>query len=48
VGYCPQCGSVVNANARADRCDDASHAIARRSHAAYCIHCGTQLIAALR
>ena len=48
VGFCPQCGGVVNDAIRAERCDDARHAIARRGHAAYCIHCGTQLIAALR
>ena len=48
VGHCPQCGGVVNASVRAERCDEARHAVARRSHAAYCIHCGTQLIAALR
>jgi hypothetical protein len=48
VSHCPQCGGVVNESVRATRCDDARHAIARRSHAAYCIDCGTQLIAALR
>jgi hypothetical protein len=48
VGHCPQCGGVVNERARAERCDDAQHAAARRSHAAYCIRCGTQLIAPYR
>ena len=48
VGHCPQCGGVVNERMCADGCDDAAHLAARRSHAAYCIRCGKQLIAAYR
>ncbi len=49
VAHCPQCGGVVNQNLRgAARCDDAQHVQARRTFAAYCIHCGTQLIAPVR
>jgi hypothetical protein len=46
VAHCPQCGEVVNQSLRAGaRCDDARHTIARRTFAAFCIHCGTRLIA---
>jgi len=45
VGHCPQCGSVVNARIRAEPCNDIQHAAARRNHAAFCVHCGVQLIA---
>ena len=49
VAHCPQCGGVVNQSLRAaSRCDDARHTVARRTFAAYCINCGTQLIAPLR
>ena len=48
VGHCPQCGGVVNPNARTPKCDEARHLAARRTFAAYCINCGTQLIAPLR
>jgi hypothetical protein len=49
VAHCPQCGGVVNQTLRgAARCDDAKHTQARRTFAAYCITCGTQLIAPLR
>ncbi len=49
VAHCPQCGGVVNKSlSGAARCDDARHLAARRTFAAYCIQCGTQLIAPLR
>jgi hypothetical protein len=49
VAHCPQCGGVVNPSLRgASRCDEAGHQKARRTFAAYCIQCGTQLIAPLR
>jgi len=45
VGHCPECGGVVNASIRARSCTEAEHAAARRRQAAFCVHCGTQLIA---
>jgi hypothetical protein len=48
VRHCPQCGGVVNDRMRIEGCDDAQHLAARRSHAAYCIRCGKQLIAPYR
>jgi hypothetical protein len=48
VRNCPQCGGVVNDRVRMMSCTDAAHGSARRSHAAYCINCGTQLIAPYR
>jgi hypothetical protein len=48
VRNCPQCGGVVNDRVRMSSCTDAEHMAARRSHAAYCINCGTQLIAPSR
>jgi hypothetical protein len=44
VGHCPQCGDVVNARIRAQPCNETQHAAARRDRAAFCVHCGTQLI----
>lgn len=44
VGHCPQCGGVVNESVRAESCSEIQHASARRTHTAYCVHCGTQLI----
>ncbi len=48
VGFCPQCGGVVNQTLRAAPCDEAQHVAARRKHAAFCVQCGTQLIAPYR
>ena len=49
VAHCPQCGGIVNQSLRAaSRCDDSRHLAARRTFAAFCITCGTQLIAPLR
>lgn len=44
VGHCPQCGGVVNENIRAQPCDEAQHAAARRNHAVFCVQCGARLI----
>jgi len=44
VGYCPQCGGVVNESVHAEPCTEVRHASARQHHAAFCVHCGTQLI----
>lgn len=44
VGYCPQCGGVVNPDIRAEACDEDKHATARRRQSVFCIHCGLQLI----
>jgi hypothetical protein len=48
VGHCPQCGGVVNSSLRVAPCDEEQHTVARRKHAAYCVQCGTQLIAPYR
>jgi len=48
VGHCPSCGEVVNAGVRPTPCNETLHAVARRNHAAFCVHCGSRLIAALR
>lgn len=48
VGYCPQCGGVVNESARRERCSDDEHAVARRRHTVFCVQCGTRLIAERR
>ncbi len=45
VGHCPQCGAVVNAHLRAQSCSETHHATARRDRSAFCVDCGTQLIA---
>jgi hypothetical protein len=44
VSHCPQCGEVVNANVRADPCNESRHAAARRQQAAFCMHCGLSLV----
>ena len=44
VGYCPQCGGVVNGSIRAAPCSEAHHAAARLRQAAFCVDCGRQLI----
>lgn len=46
VGYCPQCGSHVNAAIRAAICTEAQHAASRRAQSVFCVHCGQRLIAA--
>jgi hypothetical protein len=45
VGYCPECGAVVNARAVASDCDEPKHAAARRRQTRFCVDCGRQLIA---
>lgn len=44
VGYCPQCGNVVNTNVARPCCSEQAHALARRQRMTFCVHCGTQLI----
>jgi hypothetical protein len=44
VGYCPQCGGIVNEGIRAQPCSETQHAVARRHHSFFCVHCGVQLI----
>ena len=44
VRHCPQCGGVVNGDVVARACSDEAHATARRQRAAFCVHCGTQLV----
>lgn len=44
VGYCPDCGGVVNERLRSGRCSDREHDVARRGRMAFCVRCGTQLI----
>jgi hypothetical protein len=44
VGHCPQCGGVVNAQIRAQPCNEIQHAAARRQRSAFCVDCGVQLI----
>ncbi len=44
VGHCPQCGGVVNAQIRAQPCNETQHAAARRDRTAFCVDCGAQLI----
>jgi hypothetical protein len=44
VGHCPQCGGVVNAQIRAQPCNETQHAAARRQQTAFCVDCGEQLI----
>jgi hypothetical protein len=44
VGYCPECGGVVNARARAQACSESHHATARRTRTVFCVDCGVQLI----
>jgi hypothetical protein len=45
VGYCPQCGGVVNARMGSRQCSEAAHAQARRERSVFCVHCGARLIA---
>jgi hypothetical protein len=46
VGFCPECGAVVNMQAIAEEaCDEPKHAAARRRQSRFCVDCGTQLIA---
>jgi hypothetical protein len=44
VVHCPDCGGVVNRNARGKQCDEAKHAASRRQQSTFCVDCGTQLI----
>ena len=44
VGYCPQCGGVVNAHIHAQPCSETQHAAARRHQTVFCVDCGAQLI----
>jgi len=44
VGYCPQCGGVVNRSIRAQPCTETRHAAARRDQTVFCVDCGAQLI----
>jgi hypothetical protein len=44
VGYCPQCGGVVNARIRARPCNDSQHAAARLHQSVFCVDCGVRLI----
>jgi hypothetical protein len=44
IAHCPQCGRVVNERMPTGRCNESDHAAARRSRAAFCVECGTQLI----
>ena len=44
VGFCPECGAVVNKVIRAQPCNEAQHAVARRQRTVFCVDCGTQLI----
>jgi hypothetical protein len=44
VGYCPQCGAIVNAQHRSRGCDEAEHRAARRTQTAFCVDCGLQLL----
>jgi ribosomal protein S27E len=48
VRHCPQCGNVLNDSVRTPPCNNDEHMAARRTHAAFCIRCGTQLIAPRR
>jgi rRNA maturation protein Nop10 len=45
VSHCPQCGGVVNAAIPVQHCSEAKHATSRRQQTAFCVDCGTQLIA---
>jgi hypothetical protein len=44
VGHCPWCGGVVNAAVRTDACTEEHHALGRRRHTVFCVHCGIRLI----
>lgn len=44
VGYCPQCGRVVNEQHRSRGCDEREHNAARRTQTTFCVTCGTRLI----
>lgn len=44
VGHCPQCGGVVNGAMHTAHCSETDHGAARRRQAAFCVHCGVQLI----
>jgi hypothetical protein len=48
VAHCSQCGDVVNEDIRTQPCSESQHAAARRRQIAYCVHCGTRLILALK
>ena len=44
VGYCPQCGGVVNAAVATGQCSDTKHAAARLQQSTFCVDCGKQLV----
>jgi len=44
VGYCPECGAVVNVAATLAPCDKPKHAAARLRRARFCVDCGVQLM----
>jgi len=44
VGYCPQCGGVVNSRILPKLCTIEKHDAARRRQSTYCVDCGTQLV----
>ena len=48
VAHCPQCGGMVNPQHHVVRCSEDQHSAARRQQAHYCVHCGMQLIGAIR
>ena len=45
VPHCPQCGGVVNRDLPRRTCSADEHAVSRRQRSAFCVGCGTQLIA---
>ncbi len=47
VSHCPQCGGVVNERRVGSRCEEVSHALARRRQSTFCVNCGERLIAAV-
>ena len=44
VGFCPECGEVVNPGIAPKNCGQASHAKQRKGRNHYCVNCGEQLI----
>ena len=45
VPFCPQCGAVVNDRLPVQHCSEAKHAAARRQQTAFCVDCGSKIIA---
>ena len=44
VGFCPDCGQVVNDNIAAHQCSKQTHASKRMNRQKYCVDCGKQLV----